>query len=246
MFRRKNAFTLIELLVVIAIIAILAAILFPVFAKAREKARQSSCSSNMKQLGLSLMQYVQDYDEMYPTRGGNNDATTSPSWRQRIQSYTKSTEIFRCPSNTSNSTQADAAGNTWGADYPRINRSYGMNDRFSVQSQAAIDAPASKILVAELRNQNWTDYASNWWNGAMPGNWGNSFAGHSGVANYLFGDGHVKSMKPSRTATPFNMWGGMASGGGYTSPACTSTSVNCDTPEPALVDGMNYVDSIFN
>ncbi|MBZ0172326.1 MAG: DUF1559 domain-containing protein, partial [Phycisphaerales bacterium] len=63
---RRLAFTLIELLVVIAIIAILAAILFPVFARAREKARQSSCASNLKQLALGLMQYAQDYDETYP------------------------------------------------------------------------------------------------------------------------------------------------------------------------------------
>jgi prepilin-type N-terminal cleavage/methylation domain-containing protein len=63
---RKKGFTLIELLVVIAIIAILAAILFPVFARAREKARQSACLSNVKQLGLGIMQYVQDYDGMYP------------------------------------------------------------------------------------------------------------------------------------------------------------------------------------
>src|SRR5512137_1152715 len=63
---KRRAFTLIELLVVIAIIAILAAILFPVFAKAREKARQSSCQSNLKQIGLAFMQYAQDYDEQYP------------------------------------------------------------------------------------------------------------------------------------------------------------------------------------
>ena len=68
--RHESGFTLIELLVVIAIIAILAAILFPVFAQAREKARATSCSSNIRQAGLALMQYTQDYDERYPNGVG--------------------------------------------------------------------------------------------------------------------------------------------------------------------------------
>ena len=89
---RKRGFTLIELLVVIGIIAILAAILFPVFAQAREKARQATCLSNLKQIGTALMMYTQDYDEILPTQSvgspGRTDAavlsfadTTSPDWR---------------------------------------------------------------------------------------------------------------------------------------------------------------------
>ena len=85
----RKGFTLIELLVVIAIIAILAAILFPVFAKAREKARQTSCLSNLKQIGLGLLMYIQDYDEMTPT-GGTYTVLTHP--------YTKNWQIFDCPS----------------------------------------------------------------------------------------------------------------------------------------------------
>ncbi|HVK02941.1 MAG TPA: DUF1559 domain-containing protein [Armatimonadaceae bacterium] len=88
-------FTLIELLVVIAIIAILAAILFPVFAQAREKARQASCSSNLKQIGLAIMQYQQDYDETFP-RGA--DDGFGNAWPAAIQPYAKSLDIFRCPS----------------------------------------------------------------------------------------------------------------------------------------------------
>ncbi len=90
---QSKAFTLIELLVVIAIIAILAAILFPVFAKAREKARQTACLSNEKQLGLGILQYLQDYDESYPL---------TPEWEPGIYPYTKSTEIFQCPDDYSN------------------------------------------------------------------------------------------------------------------------------------------------
>lgn len=101
-FTRK-AFTLIELLVVIAIIAILAAILFPVFARARENARRTSCQSNMKQMGLAYIQYTQDYDELQPlistgfTAGG---APRQAPWAQLLQPYTKSTQLFSCPSDS--------------------------------------------------------------------------------------------------------------------------------------------------
>jgi prepilin-type N-terminal cleavage/methylation domain-containing protein/prepilin-type processing-associated H-X9-DG protein len=92
--RKSRAFTLIELLVVIAIIAILAAILFPVFAKAREKARQASCASNLKQLGLAIIQYTQDYDETMP-----NGVLPNGTWRHLIYPYVKSTGVYKCPSN---------------------------------------------------------------------------------------------------------------------------------------------------
>lgn len=106
----RRAFTLIELLVVIAIIGILSALLFPVFAKAREKARQAACSSNMKQIGLGILQYVQDYDETYPltcygyTLGVGNQYIPGQFyyWEQAINPYVKSTAVYICPSNPKN------------------------------------------------------------------------------------------------------------------------------------------------
>ena len=101
----RRGFTLIELLVVIAIIAILAAILFPVFARARENARRASCSSNLKQIGLGLLQYSQDYDEclVHSWYGPNGYQPSDPGvgkykWMDAIQPYVKSTQLFTCPS----------------------------------------------------------------------------------------------------------------------------------------------------
>ena len=107
----RSAFTLIELLVVIAIIAILAAILFPVFARARENARRASCQSNLKQISLGIMQYTQDFDERFPqtvSDPGPAGGTTINyyGWVQLIQPYIKSYQLFQCPSETT-------TGTTW-------------------------------------------------------------------------------------------------------------------------------------
>src|SRR5262249_25839839 len=100
---RRSAFTLIELLVGIAIIAILAAILFPVFAQARERARMTACISNMRQIGSGLMMYVQDYDETFPyCRFHGADAmlaTHAYVWRNALRPYLKSLDVLGCPSN---------------------------------------------------------------------------------------------------------------------------------------------------
>src|SRR5665213_2933096 len=105
---KTTGFTLIELLVVIAIIAILAAILFPVFAKVREKARQISCASNLKQLGLGLIQYNQDYDERMPCGAEDKGLADAPGactglgWAGATYPYVKSVGVFKCPDDNTN------------------------------------------------------------------------------------------------------------------------------------------------
>jgi prepilin-type N-terminal cleavage/methylation domain-containing protein/prepilin-type processing-associated H-X9-DG protein len=116
----KRGFTLIELLVVIAIIAILAAILFPVFAQARESARKTACLSNNKQVGLALMQYIQDYDEAYPPSrialSANDSGTRTHPWTVQIYPYMKNIQIVRCPSDTTALPGANA--NSWASWCP--------------------------------------------------------------------------------------------------------------------------------
>ncbi len=98
--KKVSGFTLIELLVVIAIIAILAAILFPVFARARENARRASCQSNLKQIGLGILQYTQDYDEKYPSGTTTVGGARGIGWAGQCLPYIKSTQVFVCPSDT--------------------------------------------------------------------------------------------------------------------------------------------------
>ena len=100
--RKLSAFTLIELLVVIAIIAILAAILFPVFAQAREKARQAACLSNTKQLGNALAMYTQDFDEVLPMGGWAVGPTNGSRWYRDLYPYVKSLDVYTCPDITDN------------------------------------------------------------------------------------------------------------------------------------------------
>jgi prepilin-type N-terminal cleavage/methylation domain-containing protein/prepilin-type processing-associated H-X9-DG protein len=157
--RKDQGFTLIELLVVIAIIAILASILFPVFARARENARRASCQSNLKQIGIAMMQYTQDYDEKYiPFQGPISQTTSSgapglgETFVSVIQPYIKSTQVFICPSATGTTvtTSGTAGDHNWGVTgsdwHDPSTGSYGMNTSLEDSSLASVSAPATRIL----------------------------------------------------------------------------------------------------
>jgi len=169
MLHKKRAFTLIELLVVIAIIAILAAILFPVFARAREQARRTSCLSNMKQLNTSMLMYVQDYDETMPFANWRPDVAPwninqyGSEWQNVIQPYAKNEQILRCPSDVNPPIDPNDLANPGGPTGERTVTSYlyngflgtdiaSVNDNptaLSPRSLAAITFPAHNVLFME-------------------------------------------------------------------------------------------------
>jgi prepilin-type N-terminal cleavage/methylation domain-containing protein/prepilin-type processing-associated H-X9-DG protein len=224
----RLGFTLIELLVVIAIIAILAAILFPVFAQAREKARAITCASNEDQIGLGIIQYTQDNNETYPiTNGGDPQGG---NWAQQIYPYVKSTGVFECPDSTDagrfnpSNTASNNGTSTWmGTSNTSIGAqaipvSYGMSNFIGAHNQVEnngpdmactdgyVNEPASKILVAE---RNAGEYGGNNQDGMGWFDWDGtgqySFytdgrADHTQRMNVLFCDGHVQSVSPAQTA----------------------------------------------
>jgi len=158
----RKGFTLIELLVVIAIIAILAAILFPVFAKVREKARQTSCLSNEKQLGLGFVQYVQDYDETFPACPDQYGT----GWAGRIYPYVKSTGVYGCPDDATQVGVADRSKLSYAINGNLLNFAAfggGTNSYYSAASYPTIasqTAPASTVLLFEQQGQTGRDYPS--------------------------------------------------------------------------------------
>lgn len=157
--RRAGGFTLIELLVVIAIIAILAAVLFPVFATAREKARQTTCASNLKQIGIAFHQYTQDYDETTPYTPYTGVGTSTPcSWGYPtgyvLDPYLKSGGVWRCPSDTTNSNYfvgvtSGTGGYSSGCGYWKL--SYGYNFYFMERCRQTLASPAAIAAPVPLQ-----------------------------------------------------------------------------------------------
>ncbi len=196
----RRGFTLIELLVVIAIIAILAAMLFPVFARAREKARQSSCLSNIKQLALGINMYAQDYDETLPRGAHSEDSSwgddNDMSWRVMILPYVRNVQIFQCPSARMSSiftgtVLLDGEQNSgyafnyahWGAGVGTNPSGQSIGRAFDSSSVITVAEYTGRFYVGESNAHGWVrnDAAA---------------TRHNGGQNCAFLDGHAKWLKP--------------------------------------------------
>jgi len=223
--RRVVGFTLIELLVVIAIIAILAAILFPVFARARENARRTSCMSNLKQIGLGFITYAQDYDERYPSvnwSGGtyrfpNGDSSTANPWYLKTYPYVKSVQVYNCPSAPENL--------KWKGAYLGGPFSYGANLDFFTsggsQLLSGIDKPAQTVMVVDSNFQSMQSFLNDgvapWWNVDRA-----LLDRHLEGANIAFADGHVKWFTLQRNS------------------ACNPLSASCRVISPGVSRGVYW------
>ncbi|RYZ80399.1 MAG: DUF1559 domain-containing protein [Proteobacteria bacterium] len=217
---KRRGFTLIELLVVIAIIAILAAILFPVFARARENARKSSCQSNLKQIGLGLIQYSQDYDEKWPV---TEDAYRLPggapsSWDLLVQPYVKSAQVMVCPSDTGpyfnlNDSNLGLRRRSYGMSAYSLQTNFASNgDRYNGPGGASLSefpAVALTVLAGEMHMcpgsadqqeyrgcstfSNTDQISTNNYTNLWQAPLGTGWQ-HLDSSNFLYMDGHVKAV----------------------------------------------------
>jgi prepilin-type N-terminal cleavage/methylation domain-containing protein/prepilin-type processing-associated H-X9-DG protein len=190
--RHRRGFTLIELLVVIAIIAILAAILFPVFARAREKARQTSCLNNVKQIGLAVLQYIQDYDEAYPPYhlgAISDEQSLDTSWVRLIFPYVKNKQVYNCPSDNRVSwewgTLASVYLVSYGWNYAWISYPAAHLNGGAPTLAAEFNYPSETVLIADgdchyIRGPGTSP--SHYW----------PVGRHNDGANFGFVDGHAK------------------------------------------------------
>jgi prepilin-type N-terminal cleavage/methylation domain-containing protein/prepilin-type processing-associated H-X9-DG protein len=222
---RRRGFTLIELLVVIAIIAILAAILFPVFARARAKARQTACLSNVKQLGLGFMMYSQDYDERLPTYYWGEGAAgqaNSCVWWAGIFPYVKNVQIYACPDGARNCTPTHGVWRNFNPPFnsnPPVN--YGYNELMGNESGGCkigrLQSPAETLIMGDCI----CTWGGGYWSasdrghlrryafataqapcGCAPATTKNEdWALHNGGSNLLLADGHGKWYKWSNIRT---------------------------------------------
>jgi prepilin-type N-terminal cleavage/methylation domain-containing protein len=196
---RRRGFTLIELLVVIAIIAVLAAILFPVFAQAREKARESTCLSNLKQIGVAFSLYTQDYDESFPNTG-DPLLWTGRLWRWPLKPYLgysrtedpknpllstgSDAHILVCPSDPTARAQWDSTSYAYSSAFfhtpAQVNQQ--ASSPTMTQSLAAVQYPAAKALAGEWLSNHESPRDADWWH------W-------DGAHTFVFVDGHARFLQ---------------------------------------------------
>ncbi len=213
---RQSGFTLIELLVVIAIIAILAAILFPVFAQARENARKSNCQSNLKQIGTGILMYAQDYDEVLPPSYLYLDSakTQLAWWEDLLQPYVKNYNVMACPSDSDGvyaNLRPAGTANPLKFSYAANGHGGGsgirpMGGAGTSCSLSQIQTVSNLILIGETRSTS-TGGGKEWWSVDHADAYAADGVGlidrrHSSGSNWLFADGHVKFLKK----TERSMW----------------------------------------